>query len=85
MDLGALLEGFGYIGSGLQMLVDLVQVSLDGAGWIASAFSWVSENLQGIIDLLGSIAGSTVRQYRAFTVRYCRNSFKIQQFRLNIN
>lgn len=57
MDLGALLEGFGYIGSGLQMLVDLVQVSLDGAGWIASAFSWVSENLQGIIDLLGSIAG----------------------------
>ena len=57
MDLGALLEGFGYIGSGLQLLVDLVQVNLDGAGWIASAFSWVSENLQGIIDLLGSIAG----------------------------
>ncbi len=57
MELASILEGFGYIGSGLQLLVDLVQVNLDGAGWIASAFSWVSENLQGIIDLLGSVAG----------------------------
>ncbi|MBQ6467618.1 MAG: hypothetical protein IJJ61_06710 [Clostridia bacterium] len=57
MDLGTLLEGFGYIGSGMQLIVDLLQVHLDGAGWIASAFSWVSENLQGIIDLVAKIAG----------------------------
>ncbi|MBR2732259.1 MAG: hypothetical protein IKD72_09800 [Clostridia bacterium] len=57
MDLGTLFEGFGYIGSGLQMIVDLFQVGLDGAGWVASAFSWISENLQGIIDLIGAIAG----------------------------
>ena len=56
MDLGTLLEGFGYIGSGMQ-LIDLFQVSLDGAGWIASAFSWISENLQGIIDLVSGLAG----------------------------
>ena len=57
MDLGTLLEGFGYIGSGMQFIVDLFQVSLDGAGWIASAFSWISENLQGIIDLVSGLAG----------------------------
>ena len=57
MDLESLLEGFGYIGSGMQLIVDLLQVHLDGAGWIASAFSWVSENLQGIIDLMGKLAG----------------------------
>ena len=57
MDLGTLLEGFGYIGSGMQLIVDLLQVHLDGAGWIASAFFWVSENLQGIIDLVAKIAG----------------------------
>ncbi|MBQ6265637.1 MAG: hypothetical protein IJK60_09345 [Clostridia bacterium] len=55
MELSTLLEGFGYIGSGLQLIVDLFQVGLDGTGWIASAFSWVSENLQGIIDLVGSL------------------------------
>ena len=57
MDLSTLLEAFGYIGSGMQLAVDFVQVGVDGAGWIASAFSWVSENLQGIIDLVGSLAG----------------------------
>lgn len=57
MDLASLLEGFGYIGSGLQLIVDLFQVNLDGAGWIASAFSWVSENLQGILDLMSKFAG----------------------------
>lgn len=57
MGLSTILEGFGYIGSGLQLIVDLLQVNLDGAGWIASAFSWISENLQGIIDLISSIAG----------------------------
>lgn len=57
MDLGTLLEGFGYIGSGMQLIVDLFQVSLDGAGWISSAFSWISENLQGIIDLVSGLAG----------------------------
>ena len=57
MDLGTLLESFGYIGSGMQLIVDLFQVHLDGAGWIASAFSWVSENLQGIIYLIAKISG----------------------------
>ncbi len=57
MDLAPILEGLGYLGSGMQLIVDLVQVSVDGAGWIASAFSWISENLQGIIDLVGSVAG----------------------------
>jgi hypothetical protein len=57
MELSTLLEGLGYIGSGMQLIVDLVQVNVDGAGWIASAFTWVSENLQGIIDLVGSLAG----------------------------
>ncbi len=57
MDLAPVLEGLGYLGSGMQLIVDLVQVSVDGAGWIASAFSWISENLQGIIDLVGSVAG----------------------------
>jgi len=57
MDLASILEGLGYLGSGMQLIVDLVQVSVDGAGWIASAFSWISENLQGIIDLVGSVAG----------------------------
>ena len=57
MDLSTLLESFGYIGSFMQLIVDLVQVNVDGAGWIASAFTWISENLQGIIDLVGSIAG----------------------------
>ena len=57
MDLATFLEGLGYLGSGMQLIVDLVQVNVDGAGWIASAFSWISENLQGIIDLIGSVAG----------------------------
>ena len=57
MELSTLLEGLGYIGSGMQLIVDLVQINVDGAGWIASAFTWVSENLQGIIDLVGSLAG----------------------------
>ncbi|MBR4451266.1 MAG: hypothetical protein IKS39_05470 [Clostridia bacterium] len=57
MDLETMLESFGYIGSGMQLIVDLFQVHLDGAGWIASAFSWVSENLQGIIDLIAKISG----------------------------
>lgn len=57
MDFGAILEAFGYLGSGLQMAVDFVQVTIDGAGWLASAFSWISENLQGIIDLLGGVIG----------------------------
>ena len=57
MAFASILEGLGYLGSGMQLIVDLVQVSVDGAGWIASAFSWISENLQGIIDLFSSLAG----------------------------
>jgi hypothetical protein len=57
MDLSTILEAFGYIGSGLQLGADLAGVSVSLASWIASAFSWVSANLQGIIDLVGGLVG----------------------------
>ena len=57
MDFGAIFEAAGYIGEVLQLIVDLLQVNLDGAGWVAGALGWFSESVPAIIEFLGSFAG----------------------------